>query len=102
MFLVPHFTRSLLVRSLVTWLFVRGAVTAGSAALGVPSSSPLVISPLAALATVGAVAGVGWVYARRRNEDLFLLCLGYGPARLIGVMVVPLLLELGIGVAARL
>ncbi|MBV9774036.1 MAG: hypothetical protein JO040_08810 [Gemmatimonadetes bacterium] len=103
MILLPHFTRSLLTRSLVTWLFVRAVVTVGSAALGVPPDPPFSIPPLAVVLVVGIVAVVGWVYARRRNEDQFLLCLGYGPVRLLGMLALPaLLLELGIGIAARL
>ena len=105
--LLPHFTRALLVRSLLAWLFVRTLITAGSAAprgaLQLPAPPhPLFISPRAALAIVAVCGVVGWVYARRANEDVFLLGLGYGRARLLGLLMLPpLLLEAVLGVIAR-
>ncbi len=106
MILLPHFTRSLLVRSALAWLFLRALVTAGSlaveGAIGLAPGPLLRISPRAAILVVGIVAAVGWVYARRRNEDVFLRSLGYGPARLLGTVALPAALaELAIGVAVR-
>lgn len=90
---LPHFTRSILVRSLLTWGFVRAAATAGTAAveaaLRLPPSNPLAISPYAVLLVVAVVCAAGWVTARRRNEDLFLLSLGYGRARQMGRIAAP-------------
>ena len=106
MILLPHFTRSILVRSLLAWVFFRGLAAAGSAALsaalGMPPPDPLRLDPRAALLVL-AVAGVlGWVSARRTNLDLFLLALGYGRARLLATIVLPpALAELAIQVAAR-
>jgi hypothetical protein len=105
--LLPHFTRALLVRSLLTWTFVRTLTTAGSAALRGTLRLPqpphsLLLSPTAALAVVAVCAVTGWVYARRANEDVFLLGLGYGRARLVGTLVLPpLLLEVALGAATR-
>jgi len=102
-FIIPHFTRSIVTRSLVAWLFVRAAATV--AAGGLPdaagaAASPLRISPSAALYVVGIVAAVGWVGARMANEDTFLLCLGYGRGRQIAMHAAPaLLVELAIWVA---
>jgi hypothetical protein len=104
---LPHFTRSLLARSLVVWVFVRLAVAAGKpeaeATAGLTPSHPLELTPPAALLVIGLVATAGLAYARRRNEDLFLLCLGYDRYRLAGMLVLPvLLLELAVGLAVRL
>ena len=77
-FILPHFTWSTVVGSLVTWMFVRVAATAGmasvAASVGLPPGNPLRLNPVAALLVIGVVAVVGWVSARRRNEDIFLLC----------------------------
>lgn len=107
MILLPHFTRALLTRSLLAWLFARALITLGSAAargaLQLPAPRhPLFLSPGAALLLVAIVGAAGWVYARRNNEDVFLLGLGYGRARLVGLLAVPpLLLEVTLGVLAR-
>lgn len=105
--LIPHFTRSILVRSLVTWAFVRVAASAVmrhvEAAAGLPPGNPLRLNLVAALLVIGIVGVVGWVSSRRRNEDLFLLCLGYDRYHLAGMLVLPaLLLEIAVGVATRL
>jgi hypothetical protein len=99
---LPHFTRSLLARSLFTWFFIRLAVgylkRAAEELVGLPLSHPLDLTPPAALMVAGLVATGGLVYARRRNEDLFLLCLGYERVHLVTLLVVPvLLLEMAIG-----
>lgn len=107
MILLPHFTRALLVRSLLAWLFVRALITLGSAALRgalqLPAPHhPLLLSPGAALLLAATVGAAGWVYARRNNEDVFLLGLGYGRARLLALLALPpLLLEVALGVLAR-
>jgi hypothetical protein len=45
------------------------------------------------------VGAAGWVSARRRNEDAFLLALGYGPARRwVTFLAPPALLELAIAI----
>lgn len=102
--IIPHFTRSILLRSLLTWAFVRAAATfataAAEGALRVEDANPLAISPFAALLVVAIVGAVGWLSARRRNEDAFLLCLGIGRARQLATMVAPAaLLELAMGIA---
>jgi len=103
-FILPHFTGSTVVGSLVTWMFVRVAATAGmasvAASVGLRPGNPLRLDPVAALLVIGVVAVVGWVSARRRNEDLFLLCLGYGRARQLATIVAPaVLLEVAIALA---
>ena len=106
--ILPHFTRSIVTRSLLTWAFVRVAVSVGKraaeAAIGLPPDNPLRLTPVAALLVVAVVGVVGWVSARRRNEDTFLLCLGYGRARQLAAIVAPAaLLEMAMAmmVAAR-
>jgi hypothetical protein len=93
LFVIPHFTRSIVTRSLLTWAFVRGAaaiVMAGAAAaVHLPPGNPLRLDPVAALLVIAAVGVVGWVSACRRNEDTFLLCLGCGRARQVAMVVVP-------------
>ncbi|HEX8243905.1 MAG TPA: hypothetical protein VF541_10425 [Longimicrobium sp.] len=102
MILVPHFTRSLLLRSLLLWAFLRVLTTAVGAALAPPGANPLRQGPLAVLLTFAVVGVAGWVSARRRNEDLFLVSLGYGRARLLATFVLPAALaELAVQVAAR-
>jgi len=101
---LPHFTRSILARSLLVWAFVRAAAVAGTAAaeaaLRLPPSNPLALSPYAALLVVAVVCAAGWVFARRRNEDLFLLTLGYGRARQMGMIAAPaLVVEAAIALA---
>ena len=101
--ILPHFTRSIVTRSLLTWAFVRVAVTAGmraaEASIGLPPDNPLRLTPVAALLVIAVVGVVGWVSARRRNQDTFLLCLGYGRARQLATIMAPAaLLELLIAV----
>lgn len=90
---VPHVTRSTVVRSLLTWAFVRAAAGAGmgaaEAAVGLAPGNPLRLNPAAALFVLAIVAVAGAVSARKRNEDTFLLCLGYGPARQLATIVAP-------------
>jgi hypothetical protein len=102
-FILPHFTWSTVVGSLVTWVFVRVAVTAVmvwvAASIRVPLGNPLRLNPAAALLVIAAVGVVGWVSARRRNQDLFLLCLGYGRGRQLATIVVPpVLLEVAVAI----
>jgi hypothetical protein len=103
---LPHFSRSLLTRSLLIWLLLRAAVTAANLAviaqLGLPSlSQPLLLTPQAVLLVIAFVAGAVWVSVRRRNEDLFLRCLGYGRLQLLAMLVAPpAVLEILIAAAA--
>jgi hypothetical protein len=102
---LPHFTRSIVTRSVVAWLFVRAGATVATGlpeAAG-PTTNPLQISPVAALYVVGIVAAVGWIGARLVNEDTFLLCLGYGPRRQLAMHAAPaLLLETAIWLVGRM
>lgn len=105
MVLLPHFTRSLLLRASLIWVVLRAAVELLSrvmaATLHLPSQ-PFLLTPRAALALVAFTTAVGWVEVRRRNEDLFLLCLGYGRLRLLVTLSIPaVLMELGIGILVR-
>lgn len=90
---VPHFTRSMVLRALLTWAFVRGAAGAGlgaaEAAIGLPPGNPLRLNSVAALCVIAIVGVVGWVSARKRNENTFLLCLGYGRARQLATLIAP-------------
>jgi hypothetical protein len=103
----PHFTRSIVVRSLVAWGFLRLLVLAGSGAAAAlagraPPPDPWLLTVRAALALVVAVTAVGWRWARHRNEDLFLPSLGYGRGRVLALVALPpALLELALGVAMR-
>ena len=102
MILLPRFTRSLLARSLLAWAFVRVLATAAGSAGVAPPPNPLQLVPWAAVLVVATVGVAGWVSARRRNEELFLLSLGYGRVRLLATIVaLPALLELVIAVAVR-
>jgi hypothetical protein len=103
--ILPHFTRSMVMRAVLAWAFVRlattGATRAAEAALHLPPSDPLRLNPAAALFVVAVVGAAGWVSARRRNEDAFLLALGYGPARRWATFLAPpALLELAIATLA--
>ena len=123
--LLPHFTRSILTRTLMAWGFVRLIVSFGKAAvedaMELPPTHPLELEPVAALlvAVMVSAAGwvylrrrnedlflvsaAGWVYLRRRNEDLFLLCLGYDRGLVLALLALPVLaLEVAVGVAVRL
>ena len=105
--IVPHLTRSILIRSLLAWGFVRLVVAFGKAAVeqaaGLPPTHPLELVPAAALLVVVMVSATGWVYLRRRNEDLFLLCLGFDRAAVLALLALPVLaLEVAVGVALRL
>ena len=105
--LLPHFTRSILTRTLMAWGFVRLIVSLGKAAvedaMELPPTHPLELEPVAALLVVVMVSAAGWVYLRRRNEDLYLMCLGYDRAAVLALLVLPVLaLELAVGIAVRL
>ena len=102
---LPHFTRAMVTRAVLAWAFVRVATTAATGAaeraLRLPPSDPLRLDPAAALFVVAVVGAAGWVSARRRNEDAFLLALGYGPARRWATFLAPpALLELAMSILA--
>ena len=104
--LLPHFTRSIVVRSLLAWGFVRLVVAFGKAAAEqaaeLPPTHPLELVPFAALLVVVMISATGWVYLRRRNEDLYLQCLGYDRAGVLALLALPVLvLELVVGIAVR-
>ncbi len=101
--LLPHFTRSLLLRSLPAWAFVRVLAMFVAAALpGADTENPLRLVPWAMLAVVATTGCVVWLSARQRNEERFLLSLGYGRARLVATGALPaLLVELAVAVAVR-
>ncbi|HEX6748862.1 MAG TPA: hypothetical protein VF092_16305 [Longimicrobium sp.] len=103
MILLPHFTRSLLLRSLLAWAFMRVLAMFVAAALpGAADANPLRLVPWAMLAVVATTGCVVRLSARQRNEERFLLSLGYGRARLIATAVfLPLLVEMAIAVAMR-
>lgn len=101
--ILPHFTRSMVTRAVLAWVFVRVAATATMGAaeqtLHLPPSNPLRLNPAAALFVVAVVGAAGWVSARRRNEDAFLLALGYGPGRRWATFLAPpALLELAMAI----
>jgi hypothetical protein len=105
--LLPHFTWPILVRSLMAWGFVRLIVAFGKAAvedaMELPPTHPLELEPVAALLVVVMVSATGWVYLRRRNEDLLFLCLGYDRGPVLALLALPVLaLEVAMGVAVRL
>ena len=107
MVLLPHFTRAILARTLLAWGFVRFIVALGKAAAEdaaeLPRTPPLELVPSAALVVVLVITVAGWAYLRRYNQDLFLLCLGYERAAILGILLVPvLLLELAVGIVVRL
>ncbi len=104
--ILPWFTRSIVVRSLLAWGFVRLIVAIGKAAAeeaaGLPLSHPLELVPSAALLVIVTISVAGWAYVRRRNEDLYLMCLGYDRAAVLGLLVLPVLaLEVLVGLAVR-
>lgn len=91
MIILPHFTPSIVVRSLVSWAFVRllAGVIGSMLALAPPGANPFRLVPWAAAVVVAAAGAMGWVSARRRNEDIFLRSLGYGRARMLATMLAP-------------
>ena len=103
--ILPHFTRSIVTRAVLAWAFVRIAATAATgaaeASLHLPPTNPLHLAPGATLFVIAIVGAAGWVSARQRNEDAFLLALGYGPARRWATFLAPpALLELAMGFLA--
>lgn len=101
--ILPHFTRSMVTRAVLAWAFVRvaatGAMGAAEKAVQLAPSNPLRLNPGAALFVVAMVGAAGWISARRRNEDAFLLALGYGPARRWATYLAPpALLELAMAI----
>ena len=104
--ILPHFTRSIVIRSLLAWGFVRLIVALGKAAVEkaaeLPPTHPLELFPAAALLVIVMISATGWVYLRRRNEDLYLMCLGYDRAAVLALLVLPVLaLEVAVGIAMR-
>ena len=107
MTLLPHFTRAHLLRAVALWVAVRLCVAAISmVAAGLaerpPPPHPFAVTHAAAVLVIAIVAAAGWVFAHLRNEDLFLMSLGYGRLRPALVSAVaPLLLEIAAEVASR-
>jgi hypothetical protein len=104
MILLPHFTRAVVLRSVLTWLVLRAAAAGGTVAtagsLGLQTPHALLLSPRVVILLLTVATAVGWIYAHRYNEDRFLLSLGYTRARLIATMLLPLIvLECGILIA---
>ncbi|HET7234123.1 MAG TPA: hypothetical protein VFJ16_29185 [Longimicrobium sp.] len=102
--ILPHFTWRTITRSLGVWVFVRGAASAamGAAeqAVGLAPGNPLRLNPVAALLVIAVAGAAGWVAARKRHEDTFLLCLGYSRARQLAMILTPVALaELAMAVA---
>jgi hypothetical protein len=87
--ILPHFTPPIIVRSLVSWAFVRFLAGMAGSVLAPPGANPFQLVPWAAAVVVAAAGAMGWVSARRRNEDIFLLSLGYGRARMLAMMMAP-------------
>ena len=79
----------MVVRSLVSWAFVRLLAAMAGSVLAPPGVNPFRLVPWGAAVVVAAAGATGWVSARRRNEDIFLLSLGYGRARMLATMVAP-------------
>ena len=106
MIALPHFTRSILLRSLAAWGFVRVAaagqsVLAAALAGRSPPPDPFAVTVPAAVLVVALAGAATMLAARLRNEDLFLATLGYGRTRTIGVAVLlPALLEIAAGALA--
>ena len=103
---LPHFTRAIVLRALMAWGFVRLVAALGKAAveqaLELPPTHPLELVPAAALLVIVMISATGWVYVRRRNEDLYLMCLGYDRAAVLALLVLPALaLEVAVGIAMR-
>lgn len=102
MILLPHFTRALVIRSFFTWLVLRMIAVAGTIMVteslsGGRVSAPILLSPSAILILILSVTASGWIYMRLRNEDRFLLSLGFGPIRQITtLLIVPILAEISI------
>ena len=105
--LLPHFTRALLFRSVAAWLLVRLcvagiSVVAAALARRPPPEDPFLRTPRTALLGLAAGVAAGLVFARSRNEDLFLASLGYGRARLVALLAAPpLLLEVAMRIAVN-
>jgi hypothetical protein len=106
--IVRHFTRSILVQTLLVYVVLRAWITAGGLAMAEvagaePLPHPLFLSPLAALVLVLIVGAVGWVYLRRRNQDLLFANLGYGRGYTLALLFGPITLsEALLAVVARL
>jgi hypothetical protein len=106
-FVLPHFTRAFLIRSVAAWVSLRISVAgismlAAASAKRPPPEHPFVVTPETAVLVIAIVAVTGMVFSRLRNEDLFLSNLGYGPARMACLAALPpALLEISAGVVAR-
>jgi hypothetical protein len=91
--ILPHFGASIFARALLAWAAVRFAASAATGAMAraadLPRANPLHLNPFAAALVLLIVAGVGLVSLRGRNEDTFLLCLGYGRLRQMAMFVAP-------------
>ena len=104
--LLPHFTRAVVFRAVAAWGFLRlcmAGISIFAAALArrPPPEEPFLVTPGTAILVVGAVAATGALFARVRNEDLFLVSLGYGRLRTVALSAaVTVLLELAATLAS--
>ncbi len=80
------FGDALVLRAAVVWLFLHGAMGAGSATMGVPFPRSFVGTPITALWLTAATVTVVWAESRRQRELVFLANLGY-PFRWLGSLV---------------
>jgi hypothetical protein len=107
MFLLPHFTRAFVVRSVAAWGFVRiclagSSMIAAGLARRPPPPDPFSVTPGVAVLVVLTAAAVSLLFARLRNEDLLLATLGYWPGPMISLAaLVPALLEVASALLAR-
>lgn len=108
MILLPHFSRFLLIQSLLAWVVVRAAVTLATAAADPVRGAGVEAHPLrlplpALILMLAALAGVLWAFARRFNLDVLLLALGYSRGRIaLALVTPPLVIEVVIAVVVRL
>lgn len=82
------FGSALAFRAALVWLFLRGAMAVGSAALEVPFPRALIGTPLTSLWLAAATIAAVWFELWRQRELIFLANLGYSFSRLGTVVAV--------------